>query len=129
MGRWIELKDHDGNVRDGTTPHPLLHCIRYLPKHTRNEFPVLTDLDLKSDKWNDEWQTLDKERAKRLKEELQRVRNITRFKEFIDGVDNKKFYEDWKKGEDETEFNQHLDRLEVLIQTAIEKGWMLKIEL
>ena len=129
MGRWIELKDKKGNVICETTPHPLLQCVRYLPKQVRSEFPILNDLDLHSGQWIDEVQTLNPTKAKDLKIELKRIRRLTQFDEFISGVDNQSFYDNWKDGEDEAEFNQHLDLVEHLIQIAIEKQLAIRVEL
>lgn len=130
MGRWIEINDNNVFTNlQGTNPHPIIHCICYLPKDIRQEFPMLNSIDLQSSLYIDEVQILDREKLIKLQEELTRLRDITKFKIFIAGVDSKQFYERWKGEESEENFDWHLYQIDKLIQIAIDDDLTVRISL
>ena len=130
MGRWMESLNEDRNVIDEIAPYSIIHCSRYLPKKIRSEFPILTGLDLHSEKWIDEVQNFKSNEIPELYSEFNRIRKLVKMKEFIPGLDNKKFLEYWKGKEmDESEFQAELDVLEKFMLSAMEERLEIKISL
>lgn len=129
MGRWIKIKDEKGYVLASSVPHPLILCTRYLPKNIRSEFHMLDRLELDSDSWTDEQQILNVEELKRLLFEFKRLRKVVQFHEFIDGLNNESFYSFWRDGEEKSEFENHLNTLESLMELGISKNLNIRIEL
>ncbi|WP_299278003.1 hypothetical protein [uncultured Psychroserpens sp.] len=130
MGRWMESINDNGNVIDEIAPHSIIHCSRHLPKKIRYDFPIITGLDLHSEKWIDEVQYFKNDEISQLYSELIRIRRLSKMEEFISGLDNKKFLEYWKGNEmKESEFQVELDFLEKFILNAMEQQLEIKISL
>lgn len=129
MGRWMESRDLEGKIVDEIAPNPLIYCSKYLPKSLGQEFPIISRLDLLSENWIDEMQELKSDEISSLYSELRRLRRISQLKEFISGLDNKKFWEYWKDGKEESDFNDHLDLLEEFLLNAMNSNLELKVYL
>ena len=130
MGRWMESIKKNGEVFSEYTPYLLILCTRYLPNKIQTEFPLLSGLDLDSDHWIDETQTLDNKEVALLHLEFTRVRRLSKMEEFISGVDNKKFTKFWKGDErDETEFQEELNSTEAFLLNAMNHQLEVKISL
>ena len=126
----MESINCNGNVIEEIAPNSIIHCSRHLPKIIRNEFPIITGLDLHSDKWIDEVQKFETNKISELYSELVRIRRLTKMEEYISGLDNKKFLTYWKGNEiSESEFQKELDQLEKFMLNAIEKQLEIKISL
>ncbi len=130
MGRWMESINDKENVIDEIAPNSIIHCSRHLPRKIRNEFPIITGLDLHSEKWIDEIQRLNNSEISELHSEFTRIRRLIKMEEFISGLDNKKFLEYWKGDQmKESEFQIELDTLEKFILNAINNKLEIKISL
>lgn len=130
MGRWMEALNNDGYVIDEIAPYSIIYCSRYLPKKILDEFPIITGLDLHSEKWIDEIQVFKSDEISELYSEFRRIRRLAKMEEFIPGLDNKKFLGFWKGEEiSESKFQAELDILEKFILNAIDKQLEIKISL
>ena len=130
MGRWMESINNDGIVIEEIAPNSIIHCSRHLSEKIRNEFPIITGLDLHSEKWIDEVQSFKTNEILKLHSEFSRIRRLTKMEEYITGLNNKKFLEYWKGKEmNESEFQAELDLLEKFILNAMEQQLEIKISL
>ena len=126
----MESINNDGNVIDEIAPNSLIHCSRHLPKTVRYKFPIITGLDLHSEKWIDEVQSFKANEILELHSEFSRIKRLTKMEEYISELDNKKFLKYWKGKEmTESEFQAELDLLEKFFLNAMEKQLEIKISL
>ena len=130
MGRWMQSINDKGKVIDEMAPHSIIYCSRFLPRKIRSEFPIITGLDLHSEKWKGEVQRFKHNEISQLYLEFTRIRRLTKMEEFISGLDNKKFLEYWKGNQMKAaEFQIELDLLENFMLNAINNQLEIEISL
>jgi len=126
----MESINDKGNVIDEIGPNSIIHCSKHLPRKIRNQFPIITGLDLHSEKWIDEVQRLKNNEISEFHSEFIRIRRLIKMEEFISRLDNRKFLEYWKGKEiNESEFQAELDLLEKFLLNAMKRQLEIKISL
>lgn len=121
MGRRMESINKNEVVVLKMAPNFLINCSRHLPKQIRNEFPILMDLELSSDKWIDELQIFEPDKISDLNNEISRVYRIINLKEYIPGVNAKKMLDYWISDVYKlSDINEDIDTLKSFFEKAIE---------
>ncbi|WP_132065906.1 hypothetical protein [Aquimarina spinulae] len=111
-------------------PNFLIYCSRHLPKDIRNEFPILLNLDLNSNKWIDELQTFKTDKISELKNEIERVRRILNKEEFTPNLNTEKILKYWTTEEyDLKDINDDINILKSFFKKSIKQGLEVKIYL
>jgi hypothetical protein len=130
MGRWMKSVNSQNEVILEMAPNFLIYCSKHLPKNIRNEFPILLDLELHSDKWTDELQTFKSEKISEMKNEIERVYKILNRVEFIPNVNTEKTLKLWTTGEYSLkEINDDISALKAFFKKSIEQELEVKIYL
>ncbi|WP_074405780.1 hypothetical protein [Aquimarina megaterium] len=130
MGRWMEALNKKEEVVFEVAPNFLIYCSRHLPKDIRNEFPILLNLDLNSNKWIDELQTFKTDKISELKNEIERVRRILNKEEFTPNLNTEKILKYWTTEEyDLKDINDDINILKSFFKKSIKQGLEVKIYL
>jgi hypothetical protein len=141
MGRWMEvlrerppagepyLTTRPDIIVDAIAPHPLIYVARYLGRTARANFPMLNRVYFESDAYVDEDLWLDATEASQLLDELRRLRQVCHYEQFIPGLDGRVVLSRWCGDDDLTAFEQHLVRIESLLQTAAENQFWIRLML
>ena len=130
MGRWMEMRNRRGEVISEMAPNLLIHASSHLPRPAKSEFPVLTDLDLHSSKWNGELQILNFETAEKLNLELKKISDLLNMKGFIKGVDNRKILKYWTDDDYSIDdLNDDINALKIFIEKALDNKFEIRIYL
>ena len=112
------------------TPNFLIYCSRHLPKNIRNEFPILLNLELNSDKWIDELQTLNSEKISEMENEIERIYRIINKLEFIPNVESEKILKFWTTDEyNINEINKNINELKSFFKKSNEQNLEVNIYL
>ena len=112
------------------TPNFLIYCSRHLPKNIRNEFPILLNLDLNSDKWIDELQTLNSDKISVMENEIERIYRIINKLEFIPNVESEKILKFWTTDEyNINEINKNINELKSFFKKSNEQNLEVNIYL
>lgn len=143
MGRWMEVlrrrpphgaestsDEYQGDILGAITPHPLIHAYEHLPKDLREQFPMLKKIRLRSDAYVDECLLLSPEEVRRVEEEYYRLRRLVRGEEslYFSGrrFDGERFMTRWRGWGSAPDFEEHLRRIDRLLQQAVcENAWLL----
>jgi hypothetical protein len=141
MGRWMEvlrerppagepyLTTRPDSIVDAVAPHPLIYAARYLGRAARTTFPMLNRVYFKSDAYVDEDLWLDAMETGQLLEELRRLRKVCHYEQFLPALDGRVLFSRWCGDDDPTAFEQHLDRIESLLQTATQNQFWIRLML
>ncbi|AXT63057.1 hypothetical protein D1816_22825 [Aquimarina sp. AD10] len=130
MGRWMRALNKKEEVVSEMAPNFLIYCSRHLPKNIRDEFPILLNLDLNSDKWTDELQSYKQDKISVLKNEIEKVRRILNKEEFSPKVDSEKILKFWTTNDYTLkDINNDIDNLKSFFKESIEQDLEVKIYL
>ncbi|WP_343913792.1 hypothetical protein [Aquimarina litoralis] len=130
MGRWMEALNKKKEIVFEMAPNFLIYCSRHLPKNIKNEFPILLNLDLHSDKWIDELQTFQSDKIYELKKEIERVRRILNREEFVPNVNSEKILKFWTTEDYKLkDINDDIYELKSFFIKSIEQNLEVKIYL
>jgi len=130
MGRWMKMQNKYGDVISEMAPNFLIHASSHLPRPAKSEFPVLTDLDLHSSKWNGELQILNFKKAEKLNLELKKLSDLVNMKEFIKGIDNRKIVKYWTDDDYSIDhLNDDISAMKIFIEKALENEFEIRIYL
>jgi hypothetical protein len=130
MGRWLELlrerpplgADDYAQRRSlligEIAPHPLLWAALCLSRERRQLFPALDRVREDSTDYIDEKLWLDARQAGELLQELRRLRRTCQRQKFLTGMDGRRYYDLWRRGESPEQFEEWLDQIEALLAAA-----------
>jgi hypothetical protein len=110
-------------------PHPVMRAWRHLDRENRGQFPLLGLVYEGSDVYAlDERLWLEPAQCLALLEELKRIRRVCRREEYLHGLDGHHYYERWREGASPVEFEFCVDRVEQLLERAVqEEYWVLML--
>ncbi|MFY0632064.1 MAG: hypothetical protein JXR05_17020 [Flavobacteriaceae bacterium] len=125
----MEIINSKDEVILESPPHFLLYTIKVIPKPLRSKFPILSNLEIKSNKYIDETQVLLENEVHRLRDEILIIKQLVNNEYFIDGLDNKKLSE-FLLGKSESEKKESVTELDLMIkqiQVASENKLKIRI--
>ncbi|MEM6687142.1 MAG: hypothetical protein AAF617_15280, partial [Bacteroidota bacterium] len=86
MGRWMQAFNDKGEVVVEMAPNFLMYCLKWFPKKSKEEFPIISNLTIDSENWIDELQIFKLESIIELKAEIERMYGVLNYKEFVANV-------------------------------------------
>ena len=130
MARWMIVLDANFNIVKELAPNLLIYISRGWSKEIQEEFPILANLSLSSDKWIDEEQCFHSGNLIEFKNELHILLKVLSFEKFIKGLDVKKVVkysinESFPLEDLKSEIGSFL----LLFENCIKKNYIIRISL
>ncbi|WP_299103860.1 hypothetical protein [uncultured Tenacibaculum sp.] len=130
MGRWMEALNEKGEVEYEMAPNFLIYCAKRFPKNDRNHFPILSNLDLNSDKWIDESQLFNPSQISKLKNEIEQVQKILNKEVFVPNLNIENVLKYWITNEYKLEnINSDIRTLLAFFEKSIKLNLEIKVYL
>ena len=132
MGRWMEILSKQppkmagwkerSDIRLGEiAPTPLMYAAQAIRGATEQHFPHLYRIRFDSSVYQDEELWLNADEAADVLEELRYLRKLCRREAFIPGLDGTVIYERWRKSQEPSSFEHHLNEVERLLDEAVQR--------